>query len=157
MNDGQSQQHVIKADKRTRMLFILAWIVCVCVGVVLTKWGLPWAQGQLEQAEPAKALVAIQIFIGFVFLSVVPCGVYLFRFGQRVVRFQQMPPPGTKVIVDTKVLVGAKAVTRGRLIMIAALLLTAMDLASGLYLPYMISKEFGEIVRQPVPQTSQAK
>jgi len=157
MNDAQSQQPVIKADKRTRTFFILAWIVCVCVGVVLTKWGLPWGQGQLERTEPATALVVVQIVIGSVFLIAVPSGVYLFLFGRRVVACRQMPPPGTKVIVDTKVLVGAKAVARGRLMMALALLSIVTGLAGGLYLPYMIGKEFGEILRQPAPQTSQAK
>lgn len=157
MNDAQSQERVIKADKRARMLVIIAWIACVCVGVALIRWVLPWGQGQLEQAEPEDALHVIQLVIGFIFLSVIPFGVYLFRLGCRVVTHRQMPPPGTKVIIDTKVLEGDKAVIRGRLIMVIALLLVALGLAGGLYLPYKIGKVFGERVRQPAPQTERTE
>jgi len=157
MNDAQSQQHVIKADKRTRMFFILAWIACVCAGVALITWGLPWGQGRLEKAEPAKALLVIQLVTGFIFLSIIPFGVYLFRLGLRAVRCRQMPPPGTRVITDMKVLEGDKAVTRGRLMMVLALLLVALGFAGGLYLPYKLGKVFGEQSGQPVPQASQAE
>jgi hypothetical protein len=157
MNNAQSQEHVIKADKRARMLFILAWIVCVCVGAALIRWVLPWGQGQLERTEPGDALHVIQLVIGFIFLSVIPFGVYLLRLGRRAVAHQQMPPPGTRVIMDTKVLEGDKAVTRGRLIMVIALLLVALSLAGGLYLPYKLGKVFGEQIRPAAPQTQSAE
>ena len=157
MNDAQSQERVIKADKRVRMLVILAWIACICAGLALIRWVLPWGQGQLERAEPAKALRAIQIVNSFIFLSVIPFGVYLYRFGWRVVKHRQMPPPGTRVIKDMKVLVGDKAVTRGRLIMAIALLSSALGLIGGLYLPYKLGKVFGERIGQPAPQEKQAE
>ncbi len=157
MNDAQSQERVIKADKRARMIFIIAWIACVCVGAALIRWALPWGQGHLEQAEPAKALLAIQVVVGFIFLSVVPFGVYLFRLGLRAVQCRQMPPPETKVIVDTKVLEGDKAMTRGRLMMALALLLLTLGLIGGLFLPYKLGKAFGEQIREPAPQEKQAE
>ena len=152
MNDAQSQERVIKADKRVRMLVILAWIACICAGLALIRWVLPWGQGQLERAEPAKALRAIQIVNSFIFLSVIPFGVYPFRLGRRVVAHRQMPPPGTKVIMDTKLLEGDKAVTRGQLMMAIALVLISLGLAGGLYLPYKLGKVFGEQIRQPAAQ-----
>jgi len=157
MNDAQSQECVIKADKRARMLFILAWLACVCVGAALIRWVLPWGQGQLERTEPGDALHVIQLVIGFIFLSVIPFGVYLFRFGRRAVEHRQMPPPGTKVIMDTKVLEGDKAVRRGRLMMVMALLFAAMALVGGLYLPYKIGKVFGEQLHPAAPQEGQSE
>jgi hypothetical protein len=157
MNNAQSQEHVIKADKRARMLFIITWIVCVCVGAALIRWVLPWGQGQLERAESGDALRIIQILIAFIFLSVIPFGVYLFRLGLRAVRCRQMPPPGTRVIKNTKVLEGDRAVTRGRLIMALALLLVMLGLAGGLYLPYKIGKAFGEQIQKPAPQEKQTE
>ncbi len=157
MNDDQSQERVIKADKRARMFFIIAWIVCVCVGAALIRWVLPWGQGRLEKAEPAKALLAIQIAIGFIFLSTIPFSVYLFRLGLRAIRCQQMPPPGTRVIKDTKVLEGDKAVTRGRLTIALALALVALGLTGRLYLPYKLGKVFGEQIREPAPQEKPAE
>jgi Na+/phosphate symporter len=68
-----------------------------------------------------------------------------------------MPPPGTRVIKDTKVLVGDKAVTRGRLLMAIALLLVSLGLAGGLYLPYKLGKAFGEQIRQTTSDVKQTK
>jgi flagellar basal body-associated protein FliL len=157
MNDAQSQQRMVKADKKARLLFIIAWIACVCAGLALIGWVLPWGQGQLERAEPATALRAIQIVIGFIFLSIIPFSVYLFRLGSRAVRCRQMPPPGTRVIMDTKVLEGDKAVTRGRLIMAIALVLIALCLAGGLYLPYKFGKAFGDRTHPASPQNEPAE
>lgn len=72
--------------------------------------------------------------------------------------YRQMPPPGTRVIVDTKVLEGDKAVTRGRLIMIMALMLIGVGLIGGLHLPYKIKKAFGEqINNSALPQVEQTE
>jgi hypothetical protein len=157
MNDAQSQERVIKADRSARMLVIIAWIVCVCVGVALTRWVLPWSQGYLPQADPRVSLRIIQLIAALMFLSIIPFGVYLFRLGLQAVRCRQMPPPGTRVIKDTKVLEGDKALTRGRLIMAVALLFSALGLIGGLYLPYKLGKVFGERIGQPAPQEKQAE
>lgn len=155
MNDSQTQERAIKADKKARMLAVLICIVWACVGAALIEWVLPWGQEQLERAEPGQASRVMQLLIGFIFLSIIPFAAYLFRFGFRAVRHRQMPPPGTRVIRDTKALEGDKAVTRGRLIMLMALLLTALGLLGGLYLPYKIGKAFSEQIRQPASQQEQ--
>jgi len=157
MNDTQIQERMIKADKRIRKLIILAYIVAVLVIVVLLMWILPWSEGKLEQTEPEVMLRIIRIVIAFIFLSIVPFGLYMCRFGWRVIKHKQMPPPGAKVIVDTKVLEGDKAVTRGRLIIAVSILLIVLGLYGGLYFPYKLGKVFGEKTRQPAAQTEQAE
>ena len=140
MDNTHGQERVIKADKRIRMFVILAYIVSVLVLAVLLRWVLPWSEGRLEQAEPEVMLRIIRIVIAFIFLSIVPFGGYLCLFGWRVIRHRQIPPPGIKVIVDTKVIEGDKAVTRGRLIIIVALILAILGLFGGLYFPYKLEK-----------------
>jgi len=66
------------------------------------------------------------------------------ELGWQVIKHRQIPPPGTKVIVDTKVLEGDKAVTRGRLIIAISLVLIVLGLFGGLYFPYKLGKVFGE-------------
>lgn len=143
---------VIKADKRIRMLVFLAYFVSV---LVLAVWMLPWSESKLEQVEKPEVLLRIiRIVIAFIFLSIVPFGVYLCLFGWRVIKHREMPPPGTKVIVDTKVLEGDKAVTRGRLVITVALVLIVLGLFGGLYFPYKLGKVFGEQIRQTAPQAA---
>lgn len=149
-SDAQEQGRLIKADKTVSKLIVGAYIVGTAL-VILLLYILSPDRQRLEDVEPAFSLWVIQIIIGFIFLSVVPFGVYLFRFGRRAILHRQMPPPGTRVIVDTKVLEGDKAVTRGRLMMGMALVLIALGLVGGLYLPYKLGKAFGRHVRQLVP------
>lgn len=154
MDNAQGQERaakVIKADKRIRTFVIIAYIVAVLVLVVLLMWILPWGEGKLKQTEPEVTLRIIRIVIAFVFLSIIPFGVYLCRFGWRVIRHKQMPPPGTKVIVDTKILEGDKAITRGKLIIAISLLLIVLGLYGGLYFPYKLGKVFGEHISSTTP------
>ena len=157
MDNAQGQEKtikVIKADKRIRKLVILAYIVAVLVMVVLLMWILPWAEGKLEQTEPEVMLRIIRIVIAFIFLSIVPFGLYMCRFGWRVIKHKQMPPPGTKVLVDTKVLEGDKAVKRGRLIIAISLLLIVLGIYGGLYFPYKLGKVFSAQIRESAPQVA---
>ena len=155
MDDAQAQEHIIKADKLVRTVIIVAWIVCVIAGFVMVKWVVPWSQGRLEKAEPAEALRIIQVVIAFIFLSTLPFSACLYWLGRRAVLYRQMPPPGTKVIKNTRALEGDKAVRRGRLIMGISMLLLAVGLIGGLYLPYKFGKVFGEKARQAQPPAAQ--
>jgi len=154
MDNTQGQERMIKADKKIRMLVVLAYIVAVLVLAVLLRWILPWSEGRFEQAEPEVMLRIIRIVIAFIFLSIVPFGVYLCRFGWKVVKYGQIPPPGTKVIVDTKVLEGDKAVARGKLIIFISLLLIMLGLYGGLYFPYKLGKVFGEQISPAATQAA---
>ena len=157
MDIAQGQERIIKEDKKIRMLVILAYIVSVLVLAVSLMWILPWSEGRLEQIEPQIALRIIRIVIAFIFLSIIPFGAYLCLFGWRVIKHRQMPPPGTKVVVDTKVLKGDKAVTRGRLIIVMAFVFIVLGLFGGLYFPYKFGKVFGEQIRPSAPQAANSK
>lgn len=157
MNNTQIQGRIIKADKRIRKLVILAYIITILVMVVLLTRAFPWGEDRLGKLkDPAVVLRIIQIVIAFIFLSIVPFGLYMCRFGWQVIKHKQMPPPGTKVIMDTKLIEGEKAVTCGKLIIVISLLLIVLGLYGGLYFPYKLGKVFGEQIRQQAPQTEQA-
>ena len=121
----------------------------------MVKWVVPWGQDRLEKAKPAEALRIIQIVIAIIFLSTLPFSACLYWLGRRAVVYRQMPPPGTKVIKNTRVLEGDKAVKRGRLIMGISVLLVIVGLIGGLSLPYKFGKVFGEKARQAQPNAAQ--
>lgn len=138
-----------------RRLVLFGYLVSVIVLAILMLIVLPWGKDRLEGLEdPEVLLLIIKIVIAFIFLSIVPLGVYLCRFGWRVIKYKQMPPPGTKVIVNTKILEGDKAVTRGRLIIAISVLLIALGLYGGLYFPYKLGKVLGEQIHQSTPQAT---
>ena len=155
---GQGQAiKIIRADKRIRMLVLLGYLVPVIIFTVLIGWILSRGEGRPKQVEPEVLLRFIQIVIAFIFLSTIPFGLYLLRFGWRVIKYRQMPPPGTKVIVDTKVLEGDKAVTRGRLIIAISLVLIVLGLFGGLYFPYKLGKVFGEQIGSAASQAANSE
>jgi len=155
MDDAQSQEHIVKADRLVRTVIVIAWVVCVILGVVMVKWVVPWGQDRIEKAEPAKALKIIQVVIAFIFLSTLPFSACLYWLGRRAVVYRQMPPPGTRVIKNTRLLEGHDAVKRGRLIMGIAVVLLAVALVGGLYMPYKLGKVFGERAGRASPDTMQ--
>jgi hypothetical protein len=160
MDNAKEQEKaikMIKADKRVRTLIILAYIVAVLVMVVLLVWILPLGSGNLEQVEPEVMLRIIRIVIAFIFLSIIPFGLYMCRLVWQVVKHKQIPPPGTKVIIDTKILEGDKAVTRGKIIIAVSLVLIIVGFYGGLYFPYKLGKVFGEKINQRTPQIKQTE
>ena len=61
----------------------------------------------------------VEIIIAGFALAAIPVMVastYLWRFGRRVVDAQRFPPPNTPVTRDTRIVTGATAVLRGRLL-----------------------------------------
>lgn len=150
--DNTKHENVIKADKKNRWLVLFGYLISVLVLTILLSIVLPWGEDRLEKIEDPKVLLRIiRIVIAYIFLSIVPFGLYLCRFGWRVIKHKQMPPPGTKVIVDTKVLKGDKAVTRGKLIIAISLVLIILGLCGGLYFPYKFGKVLGEQIHQSAP------
>ncbi len=147
MSKGQRAEQVMRADKRLRLIAIAVCFGGALVGTMAIQWALPWGQRYLEQQEPRTALRTMQMVTGIVFLSVVPFALYLYWLGRRVVASRRLPPPGVKVIRNTRILEGDLAVTRGRTILVLAVILLGLGLVGGLYFPYRLGKLFG-----PKPQ-----
>ncbi len=142
---------IIKADKKARTLALVVLFTGLLLGVSLMLWVMPWVQRSLERQGPQTALRGLQVMTAILFLSLVPLSAYLYWYGWRVMRSRRMPPPGTRVIRNTKVIEGDAAVTRGRLAMVLAVILLAFSLLGGLYLPYRLGKLFGD--RQSMPHS----
>jgi hypothetical protein len=141
--DAQEQDRLIKANKKVCKLIVAAYIVGTVL-VILLLYILSPGRERIEDVKPAFSLRVIQIILGYIFLSIVPLGVYLFYFGRRAILRRRVPPPDTTLIMDMKLLEGNKAVTRGRLMMGIGVVLIALGLIGGLYVPYRITKAFAD-------------
>ncbi len=124
--------------------------------IVLTVWVIPRGHGHLQEQEPRVVLWVMEAVVAVIFLSVVPLAVYLYWLGRQVVRYRQLPPPGMKVIVDTRVIEGDPAVTRGRIVMVLAVILLAVGLLGGLWFPYRLERAFaGRLKKAPAESGQQ--
>lgn len=133
------EQEFIRADREYRKKFVRRFIViylsCFLVGAVLILRVFPWAQGYLESLDCNTAFLVIKVTVIVIFLSILPIAVYLLRLGHRIVESQQLPPPGTKVIRDTKIIRGNKAITRGRMVIFLSVFMICISLIGAFYIP----------------------
>ena len=139
-------EEILPANRKYRRAILVAFALCVCLGVVLLQWVLPWATRYLAQREPKDALRVLQIVISLLFLSILPVAWYIWSLGRKVVSAQQMPPPGVRLIKDVKVIKGAPAVARGRVLMVLA---AALALAGDIGLPWMLGKVMAQNTSGP--------
>jgi hypothetical protein len=61
------------------------------------------------------------LLAGLLLAPLLAFAAYLWSLGGKVVRAQEFPPPGRRVIRDTPLITGEKAVSRGRLRKVLAL------------------------------------
>ena len=133
-------QGIIHADKTYRRKVLVICIVLFSLGGLLIGWVLPWAKEYLHRLDPETALSVMKVTLVVGFLSVVPFGLYLLAFGCKVMEHERFPPPGVKVIRDTKLIEGEKARVRGRLLVVFSLILIVFGLFAAVYTPYMLHK-----------------
>jgi len=140
---------IIQANRKYRTIVLIAIVLCICVGAALIQWVFPLAMRYLLELEPHKSIRILQAAICLVFLSVLPIALYIWLFGRKVVKSQRMPPPGTKVIKNTRITEGRSATIRGKILMLLALLLLILALAGGIWLPWKL----GEIMAEKTSNT----
>jgi len=118
-----------KADPAARRQAILLVIFGAAVGALLIAgfehFREPFREWLLsEPAETARRVKLAMYVSGFVVSApVIAFAIYLWLLGARVLRAQQFPPPGFRVILDTPVVGGQGAVTRGHAMQILAVFL----------------------------------
>jgi len=118
-----------KADPAARRQAVLLVIFGMAVGALLIAgiehFREPFREWLLsEPAETARRAKLAMYVSGFVVSApVIAFAIYLWLLGARVLRAQQFPPPGFRVIRDTPVVGGHGAVTRGHVIQILAVCL----------------------------------
>jgi hypothetical protein len=127
----------VRADRVYRRRILAFNITLALFSASVLQWGLPRAREFLKQADPETAKRAVMPALVIVFLSIVPMGYSLIRFGCSIIASERFPPPGTRVIVDTPVMRGRRAKFRGHVPVALALLLITCSLSGALYTPYM--------------------
>ena len=118
-----------KADPAARRQAVLLVIFGMAVGALLIAgiehFREPFREWLLsEPAETARRAKLAMYVSGFVVSApVIAFAVFLWLLGARVLRAQQFPPPGFRVIRDTPVVGGRGATVRGHVIQILAVCL----------------------------------
>ncbi len=113
---------VVRADPAMRRKAVLIVIAGTVAAIVAIGYGLPWLERWVTDAivagniaaRRAVCLGAGAAVIGLA-LVVAVSGVNMVRIGRRVTGAGRFPPPGLRVLRDTRVVAGRQAVIIGRL------------------------------------------
>jgi hypothetical protein len=140
-------EQIVQANRKYRRIVLMTCAVFVGIGFALVRWGLPWATCRLAQLEPEESLLILRVTLGLMFLSVLPMAWYIWSLGRKIVGARRLPPPGVKVIKDIKIIEGAAAITRGKALMVMAMLMALLSLIGGLWLPWKL----GQIMPRHAP------
>jgi hypothetical protein len=113
-------QETIRADPAARRAALLAVIAAALVGGVVIVWFLPWLSALVQQRAAEGRSIGLAVCITFASLvallaaPVVFLGVRIVSSGRAAARAVRFPPPGARVLRDTRVLTGRAAELVGR-------------------------------------------
>lgn len=125
--------------RRAIVLLTIFYAAAAVFGVGFIGWGRPWLQDCLAALEPHRALRLLSWALSLACLSFLPLAAFIYFQGHKIIVSACYPAPGTKVIRDTEVIRGPRAVSRGRLLVKIAWLLAALALLAAAYLPYWLN------------------
>lgn len=97
--------------------------------------------GEWLSEDPDLALERVEEFIAWVAVASLPLliiGVFVFRTGLKSIASERFPPQGMWVLVDTPVISGTRAKWRGRMMLVAAVLIAAVAIGLPAGLWYII-------------------
>jgi hypothetical protein len=109
MNQPVDQIEYLQPDPTLRRAALITVVAGVGLGVVAMTWFLPRLELTLLNARARGTLtfpLACFLFLGLIVALAAPViwfGVYMVRFGRRVLASGQYPPPGARVIRRTPI------------------------------------------------------
>jgi len=131
----ETQEKVIKADGALKKKIFLFYVVVAIAGIIVFKLSYDYLQELRVLAQEDintavdRMLFFIHVWLAVSIVAIVAVGGYLLWFALRVLRSGQMPPPGTRVIRDMKVIDGERAMKRAKVLIVASVLLVVIGLA----------------------------
>jgi hypothetical protein len=124
---------------RALIKFTVLYVAAAVFGTVVIVWGRPWMQSYLDALEPRTALHLLSWSMSLVCLSFLPLCAFIYLQGRKIIVSECYPTPGARVIRDTEVIRGGRAVKRGRLLVKVALFLGVLAILAAGYFPYWLN------------------
>jgi hypothetical protein len=133
-------QEIIKVDKQYRKKLFIAYILCIVAISLGLGLGLRPFINYLDHLNYAPLMNVSEACVMLVLLCIIGPSCFLIYVGRRIIVSQRMPYPGQKVIHDTKLLEGKKAVLRGRMLLYLGIAAIVISLAGAARSHYIFEK-----------------
>jgi hypothetical protein len=139
-------QDIVPADKeyRKRFIFFLVLIVIVFAVTILSIKSYLDQMAQLTRENPnlaaEKVMFLLKWWMGLGSLPILGLAVYQILLARRVLKSGQFPPPGMKVVRDTKIKTGGKAKKVALSLIVLSSIIVVITLFL-VYWPYALEKK----------------
>ncbi|MBF0609160.1 MAG: hypothetical protein SFH39_08460 [Candidatus Magnetobacterium sp. LHC-1] len=139
------EQEIIEPDPVLRRQFLFIFIAVTIAGGGLIEY-LQHTLEEIKALPPDKAIGEMVSLLRLVLVAgaIVICAfsVYLIRFSAKVLRTQQFPPKGTRVIRRTVIRRGQGAVAIAYTLIVLSVSMIVISVAMYIMLPGMLEKAF---------------
>lgn len=105
---------IIKADKSYRKKLLQFYSLLFFTVVVILVFLIPLAYSHHQDLSGVQAIHFIETIEALLLLTVIFPAIFLIRLGKKVLIAKEYPLPGTKMIRDTELKSGTKAVKIGK-------------------------------------------
>ncbi len=142
----------IRADKKLRRTIILLMIIGACAGFLLIQYTSDYFEEirQISHEDPNEGLKRtvdfLRIILGLNALIFSLACLYFLGIAAKILKSGQYPPPGMKVIRDTKIRRGMKARMTAVMLIIFPLTVMIISILAYSYLPGVFERSLTESV-----------
>ena len=133
------EPQILKAMPRQLAIKWMALYGAIGLVVVLFSQALlfPWVKEYLSVKDQALALFRFKVVMCGFGAGLLPPVVYMFWVSHRILTSRQFPHPGEKVFRDTPIVHGSKALFRGLILGLCALVILGCAIFMA-YLPFLL-------------------
>jgi energy-coupling factor transporter transmembrane protein EcfT len=118
MGGAVKNKCIIKADKKYRKNLFNVYLIGISIVIAFWHWGIPVINNFIQELPIKKEVETLEILAHVLLLLFFAPAVYLIYIGRKIRKHSLLPYPGMRVIRDTHVLKGKKAVVRGNILII---------------------------------------
>jgi hypothetical protein len=149
MTEEKETPQIIKGDKKYRNVLFGVYIVLLGFGLFFFILIFPFLLTKFRHLElHASFIIAEIVIISFLLVFILPAS-YLISIGRKIKRYAQFPYPGMKVLRDTQVLSGPKALFRAKMLIYFGCFACLISMLSAISVFRIFHKIFNsELIRQ---------
>ena len=133
----ETMQEIVKVDRQYRKKLFIAYLLGIVTISLSFGLGLRPFINYLNHLYFAPLMNVSEACVMLILLCIIGPSCFLIYVGRRIIGSQRIPYPGQKVIHDTKVIMGKKAVLRGRMLLylgVAAIIISMAGAARSHYI-----------------------
>ncbi|QTA81830.1 Uncharacterized protein dnl_41810 [Desulfonema limicola] len=148
------EKQILKSDKEYKKKTLIILIISIIAGLGVIVCFQVYIQDIKELAkydhEQAfeKILFLLRIIMVSIAFTLTSFGIYIIRIAIKAIITEQFPPPGMKVIRETRLLTGRSAKQRG----VIGIILAIAIIITGITFPAFLYLKMDKVFKKPVQQ-----